>query len=350
MTINPKTYQAYDLIHAGTLAFARAESQGIRVDVEYAEKKKARLTKKIERLENRLYETKFYRQWQHHSKSKPNINSGTQLAYFLYNVKKLEPAKQTASGKGSTDDEALRQLNIPELNDILEIKKLQKVRDTYLDAFLREQVNGYIHPSFNLHLVRTYRSCIAKGTLILVVRDFIKHPKGIPIEEIKTGDYVYCFSHTLKPAIRKVLWTGKTGNRKVLRIHYVVKGGGGKGHLDVTPEHKIRLISGKYEQAQNLTGDFRTPEENQRLPKIRALSCKRVGDTLRFTGHLRHGNGVLESRLIYKELIDASLLDQEVVHHKNEIHLDHTPSNLKKHTAPSHSRLHSKNTICSEIS
>jgi len=158
MTINPKTKQAYDLIHKGTLAFARAESQGIRVDVEYAEKKKARLTKKIERLENRLYETKFYRQWQHHSKSKPNINSGTQLAYFLYNVKKLEPAKQTASGKGSTDDEALRQLNIPELNDILEIKKLQKVRDTYLDAFLREQVNGYIHPSFNLHLVRSFRS------------------------------------------------------------------------------------------------------------------------------------------------------------------------------------------------
>ena len=158
MTINPKTKQAYNLIHKGVLAFSRAESQGIRVDVEYAEKKKARLTKKIERLENRLYETKFYRQWQYHSKSKPNINSGTQLSYFLYNVQKLEPAKQTASGKGSTDDEALRQLNIPELNDILEIKKLQKVRDTYLDAFLREQVNGYIHPSFNLHLVRSYRS------------------------------------------------------------------------------------------------------------------------------------------------------------------------------------------------
>lgn len=158
MNLNPKSKAAYKLFHKGILAFSRAEMQGIRVDVPYAEKKKARLTKKIERLENNLYQTKFYRHWSHHSKSKPNINSNTQLAYFLYKVKKLEPAKLTESGKGSTNDESLGQLNIPELNDILKIKKLKKIRDTYLEAFLREQVNEYIHPSFNLHLVRTYRS------------------------------------------------------------------------------------------------------------------------------------------------------------------------------------------------
>ena len=158
MTINSKSIQAYQLLHNGVLALGRAEQQGIRVDTEYAEKKKHRLTKKIERLENQLYQTKFYKHWSHHSRSKPNINAPLQLAHFLYNVKKLEPIKTTPSGQGATDDESLKQLNIPELNDILEIRKLRKIRDTYLDAFLREQVNGYIHPSFNLHLVRTYRS------------------------------------------------------------------------------------------------------------------------------------------------------------------------------------------------
>ena len=49
-------------------------------------------------------------------------------------------------------------LEIPELNNLLQIRKLKKNRDTYLNGFLREQVNGYIHPSFNLHLVRTFRS------------------------------------------------------------------------------------------------------------------------------------------------------------------------------------------------
>ena len=49
-------------------------------------------------------------------------------------------------------------MGIPELDNLLRIRKLKKVRDTYLEGFLREQVNGYIHPFFNLHLVRTYRS------------------------------------------------------------------------------------------------------------------------------------------------------------------------------------------------
>ena len=38
------------------------------------------------------------------------------------------------------------------------MRKLKKVRDTYLDAFLREQVDGYLHPFFSLHTVKTFRS------------------------------------------------------------------------------------------------------------------------------------------------------------------------------------------------
>jgi len=158
MTINPKSPQAYKLLHDGTLALARAEQQGMRVDMIYAERKKQHLTRKIEHLEARFKDTKFYRHWEHTVKSKVNINSNQQLANFLYKVKKLEPAHQTDSGMGSTDEDALLQLNIPELNDLLEIRKLKKVKDTYLDAFMREQVDGYVHPSFNLHLVRTFRS------------------------------------------------------------------------------------------------------------------------------------------------------------------------------------------------
>ena len=45
-----------------------------------------------------------------------------------------------------------------ELDGLLRVRKLKKIRDTYLDAFANEQVNGVVHPFFNLHLVRTYRS------------------------------------------------------------------------------------------------------------------------------------------------------------------------------------------------
>lgn len=158
MNLNLNTQQAYQLLHNGILALARAEQQGIRVDVEYVQRKKQHLTRKIIRLEKQFRDSKFYKHWGHSTKNKININSNAQLGIFLYKVKKLTPTKLTTTGQGSTDEEALLLLNIPELNDLLEIRKLKKVRDTYLDAFNREQVNGYIHPFFNLHLVKTFRS------------------------------------------------------------------------------------------------------------------------------------------------------------------------------------------------
>ena len=158
MLIHPKTKEAYQLLHQGTLAFARAEQAGMRIDVDYCQQKKEELTNRINQLEKEILNSKFGKRWQHSTKSKINLNSNYQLSYFLYNVQKLEPAKVTITGKGSTDDETLSGLRIPELDKLLEMKKLLKIRDTYLDAFLREQVKGFIHPFFNLHLVRTFRS------------------------------------------------------------------------------------------------------------------------------------------------------------------------------------------------
>jgi len=149
---------AYTLFHKGILSLARAERNGLRIDLSYISKQKHRLTKKIELLEKKIYASSFYRHWKHTTKGTPNLNSGTQLGHFLYIVKKITPKKLTDTGKGSTDEEALQMLNIEELKWILERTKLLKIRDTYLTAFEREQVNGVLHPFFNLHLARTYRS------------------------------------------------------------------------------------------------------------------------------------------------------------------------------------------------
>lgn len=159
MIEQPTTSDAYKLFHNGALAFARAERQGIRVDTDYIREKKQELTKQIREKEGSLKETNFYRHWAHRTKNgKPNIHSNSQLAYYLYKVKGYEPTKTTDTGKGATDEEALKELNVPELNQILEIRKLKKIRDTYLTSFERETVNGYMHPSFALHTVRSYRS------------------------------------------------------------------------------------------------------------------------------------------------------------------------------------------------
>jgi DNA polymerase-1 len=279
---------AYRLLHDGILALQKAEHQGIRMDMNYYEKAKDELIIKIEDFEHTFKETNFYKKWVFYSDGKGvNIHSPIQLSNYLFKNLKLKTDRFTASGKESSDEETLSQLNIPELNDLLYIRKLKKIKDTYIEGFIREAVKGVIHPFFNVHLVKTFRSCIAKGSLILVTKDFIKFPNGIPIETIKKDDYVYCFDDDLNPSIQKVLWAGKTGNKKVIRIHYSSKATHKKGFLDVTPEHLIRLSNGEYVQAKNLIGDFRTSKDSKHTPKISVLSCKRKNG---FTGHLKNGN------------------------------------------------------------
>jgi len=158
MQITATTKDAYYLLHEGSLAFARAEQVGLRIDVEYCERQKIILDKKINRLKTKFEETKFGQRWKQIYGAKFNLNSNPQLSYCLYKVLKIEPVKLTDTGMGSTDEEALSSLEMPELDLLLQIRKLMKVKDTYLDSLVREQVRGVVHPFFNLHTVRTYRS------------------------------------------------------------------------------------------------------------------------------------------------------------------------------------------------
>lgn len=159
MELNPRSNEAYKLLHNGTLALTRAERQGIRVDLDYVAKKRASLDELIAGKFETLQSSRFYRAWKHYRGGKAiNIDSPQQLQSYLYKHLKKIPPKTTESGQGSTDDEALRDLNIPELNLILDIRKYKKIRDTYLKPFQREAVNGVIHPFFSLNRVRTYRS------------------------------------------------------------------------------------------------------------------------------------------------------------------------------------------------
>ena len=150
--------EAYHLMHNGTLALARAEAAGIRVDMDYLNAKIAHLERRIARMEQKFRDSKFHKDWEASQEKVPNPNSGLQLSKFLYETKGLKPPKLTKGGRGSVDKEALTELNIPELMDLLYTKKLMKIKTTYLEGFKKEQVDGWIHPFFNLHLVTTFRS------------------------------------------------------------------------------------------------------------------------------------------------------------------------------------------------
>lgn len=153
--------KGYDLIHHGTLALSEASNNGMRVDLQYMQQMETQLETKIEHLKNKFTNSELGQKWQNKYAHNTNYQSSTQLGEMLYGELGLKPPKQTATGKGSTDEESLQQLNLPELNLLLRARKMQKIKDTYLANFQKEQTNGWLHPNFNLHTVITYRSSSA---------------------------------------------------------------------------------------------------------------------------------------------------------------------------------------------
>lgn len=166
----PRLQEAYKLWHQGTLALSYVEQQGMRINVPHLQNKKQEITEVIEKENTKFKSSDFYKEWKQFRKGEePNYNSPKQLKDFLYGHKKLEPPKYTDTGKkemkeqgfsdnGSTDKEALKELNIKALNRVIYIKELHKIRDTYLENIEEEVVDGFIYPFFNLHIARTFRS------------------------------------------------------------------------------------------------------------------------------------------------------------------------------------------------
>jgi len=327
-------FKAYKFFMRGLSTMGTIQFGGINVDMKYYKETNKKLKKDIRNLQHNLITgregTKFKEKFGRDIK----ITSNQDLGKLFYEILGKNPI-YTDAGNYKTDKPTLEKLNLPFIDKLLKMKRLEKAKGTYLAQFAREAYKGVMHPFFDLHIPVSYRGCIAKGTKILVARNFESHPNGISIEDVKAGDNIYCFDDNLNPQIKSVVKAWKTGHQEIIRIHYYRKGG--HGYIDCTPDHRIRLIDGSYKEAQYLQKGDRT------------LAGSRHGDKLNFTGHSKNKKGIYEHRFIYSKLI-GNLKNSDVIHHINENHYDHTPSNLEKHSKRSHAELHYPNTLDSEQS
>lgn len=158
MKVKATTKEAYQLLHEGSVALAQVEQNGMRVDLEYCKHTSTILERKIKRYHKRLAHTTFVKRWKREFKGEFLPGSDVQLRRMVYGVYKKKPLIFTDTKQPSCNYEAMSGVDIPEVDDILEIRKLEKIKDTYLQGFIREQVNGIVHPFFNLNLIPTFRS------------------------------------------------------------------------------------------------------------------------------------------------------------------------------------------------
>jgi DNA polymerase I-like protein with 3'-5' exonuclease and polymerase domains len=245
---------------------------------------------------------------------------------------------RTKKLKYSLDAEFMATIDHPVSKLLRYARQVAKLYGTFAKSIREHATNGRIHCTLkqivgsndnNEKSGAAYGrlACVARGTLIEVIRDVSAAPKGIPVEDVKEGDLVYSYDHNLKLCLRKVTWSGKTGTRNVVRIHWRGYGGKHTGHVDVTPDHLIRKITGEYVRADSL----------KHLDRVMALS-RGTGywgyERLWATGHEEIPR---EHRFIYEQL-HGNL--PEHVHHLNENKRDNRPENLEGLTAAQHASHH----------
>ena len=157
----PTTSQAYQLLHDGALCFADCERHGIRIDVPYFEKQlkhiQRRLDYEFDKF-NKLPEVIEWGQWCNSKNLKLSIDSPQQLQHVLYIQMGHTPMVFTDTGNPSTNDEAMNLIGDTFCKTVTTIKRLQKLKNTYIRNIIDETVDGVLHPFFNLHTVTTYRS------------------------------------------------------------------------------------------------------------------------------------------------------------------------------------------------
>ncbi len=157
--MDPHLWKGYKLFHEGTLALADIEQNGLYIKGTQLLKNQRELETKIFELEEKIYSTEEMKKWD--GEEKLNLNSPKQLQHFFFELLEYPPKKKTKTGY-STDKESLehihRETNSEVVEYLLEISKYEKLKGTFIDGIRRETIKDFMHPSFNLNTVTSYRS------------------------------------------------------------------------------------------------------------------------------------------------------------------------------------------------
>ncbi len=120
------------------------ELTGVYMNVDYLRELSVRYSLKMDELSRQIFD---------HTKESFNLNSPKQVAYILFEKLKIQGSKKTSTGEFSTRADILEELSDkhPVVSLILEYRKYQKLKSTYLDVLpkLVHPKTGRIHSSFH---------------------------------------------------------------------------------------------------------------------------------------------------------------------------------------------------------
>jgi len=163
--MNSEDRRAMDFSMEVTNMLCDLQVRGIRVDTDYLLKAYQELERKCSRLLSKLGSSKEAQIFLKREGREVDWNSTKDLRVLFYDIMKQRPSKLTRSGVSSVDKEALEGNSSELAKELLRLRRLEKVKSTYIKQIERESFNGMIYPSIDIHTVRTYRTSSSRPNL-----------------------------------------------------------------------------------------------------------------------------------------------------------------------------------------
>lgn len=156
--------EAFQLLHQGALTLAQIEHNGFQIDTGYLDKTKIEIENKLRELEAELRSDKVYAVWRKRFGSGLKLDARAQLGTVIFDLlgyKRIEVYESTDSEddshEGENAEKAFRHVDLPFIKNYFKYAKLKKLLGTNIKGIRSEVVDGLLHPSYNLHNVRTFR-------------------------------------------------------------------------------------------------------------------------------------------------------------------------------------------------
>jgi len=156
VNMRKENWVGYNFLMESAVNLCKAQENGIIVDVDGVSTAQKKLTDEMDILEKQIQKIAIKEGWNKNEQFRSSAPAD--ISKLLFDIIGYESTKNTKAGGKSTDKESLERIDDPIVAPVLEWKKLQKLRDTYLNGLVVEVIDGLMHPFFNLYTVVTYRS------------------------------------------------------------------------------------------------------------------------------------------------------------------------------------------------